>query len=80
MTTTFVSTGTQISIGQTIAASIGLDEFAGPYDEDVYTFDVTAGQKLAFDVDSVGPGTLNTYIRVFPMFGSLIISSPLASR
>jgi hypothetical protein len=72
----------QFQIGQTVNASLGLDEFAGGYDVDFYTFDVTAGQRLAFDVDNAASSpNLDTYIRVYPMFsGSLNTGALLAAN
>ena len=57
--------------GSSTFARLGLDEVIGDSDLDVYVFDVAAGERLGFDVDS--PGTLDTYIRVFPVANDAVI-------
>jgi hypothetical protein len=53
-----------ISVGATVSASIGLDEWIGPEDLDTYQFSASAGQTLGFDID-VTSGNLNSALWLY---------------
>jgi hypothetical protein len=63
--------GPQATFG-TMNAKLGLDEFIGDYDVDGFSFAAQEGQRIAFDIDSLSPSTLDTYIRVYPLQGTTI--------
>jgi hypothetical protein len=67
-----------ISFNQgTVTSKLGLDEFIGEYDIDAFKFEALSGQRLAFDLDSINPTNLDTYVRVYPMVGNVIDTSRL---
>jgi hypothetical protein len=70
--------GTNAVVGGTYDAGLGLDELIGQYDVDIYAFTAGAGQRLGFDVDALAPTSgLDTYVRLFPMQGNVVVSGSL---
>ena len=57
-----------------IGASVG-DTISNSTDVDMFRFTVTAGQKIAFDVDPATGSTLDSFLRVFNSAGTRLTSN-----
>jgi hypothetical protein len=68
-------TARQMNTGQTLFGKLGIDEVAGGYDMDLYTFDVTAGQRMNFDIDNgASSPNLDTSIRIYSTWGPQLLT------
>jgi hypothetical protein len=56
--------GPTLTIGQPYQGRLGTDEFIGAYDMDLYKINVSAGQRIAIDLDNFAPSNLDTYVRI----------------
>jgi hypothetical protein len=66
---------TAVSVGQTLTwRDIGLTEWAGGYDFDIYQFTPAAKQTVGFDVDDMS-GTLDSYVRLYDAGWNLLAAN-----
>jgi hypothetical protein len=73
----FVFSGGLVGIGPTYNPKLGLDEFVGEYDIDLFAVDINGPQWVSFDLDSTSPTNLDTHLRIYPMTGDTVHTGEL---